>query len=354
MSIHSYSLPISERQRGFALIELTIAVLIATLLAVWAAQTMVVKVNDAAAQSAALWMLSVRKAVHAYLEKNAGLLSEAQTLAALSPNGYADWSRPTILELKGQGLLSAGFPTQVGRGLSAKVLIMRSGSCPGIDCRFESLVYSDRPLSAKSGAEVDEHMLAQWTLAAQGFGGIVSPARPGVLSGAAFSYSNPPTPDIASLPVGTVAMAITAEQLGILDFLRVRDKRDPDFQASLSVAGNVDAKSSLRVQDYLTISRQEHAYVFCEQEGAVAGEVMGGLLVCRNRVWRSAGRGGGGGFMLNTRSFCADSIGMPTGNPVTGACSCPSGTAAIRISDSGPATEKLSEGRSMGYLCVEW
>src|SRR5690606_3287736 len=100
------------------------------------------------------------------------------------------------------------------------------GVCPGQTCRVEALMYSKRPLLL-SGGQVDEQMVAQWILAAQGWGGSVTPAQPDLVRGAAFQMPNPPIPGPA-LPPGTVALAITSDQLSHLVFLRVGDLRDPD------------------------------------------------------------------------------------------------------------------------------
>ena len=339
-----------RRQRGFAMLELVVAVLIATLLMVWGASTLVNRINDAAAQASAVWMLSIKKATQAYIERHARALASAGNTTALTGKGYADWTAPRISELKADQLLAPGFPEYGARGLTVAIAILRSGSCPGADCRIEGLVHSTQAVKKPSTGYVDEQMIAQWLMAAQGWGGVVTGSRPDRVSGAAFAWPNPPVPGLNLLSVGTIALAVTSEQLSSLDFLRVRDDRDPDFQDTLSVKGDITTQASLNVQRYVSIAAHEYAQTLCTTPGAIASEHIGGLLVCRNGRWRSAGRGGGGGYTFNSRYACEDRYGMSTANPVTGSCTCPADFMAVRISDSGP--HGAPDYQTWGYLCV--
>jgi hypothetical protein len=179
---------------------------------------------------------------------------------------------------------------------------------------------------------------------------VVNRLRPDQVAGAAFIFPNPPAADINLLPVGTIAMAITPEQLALADFLRVGDTRDPDFQGKATVKGDITAQGSLLAQNYVHIGAQEQALTACGVVGAVARELYGGLLVCRGNKWRSAGPGGGGGFSINSLYGCGTSLGLSTANPVTGLCTCPVDYDKVLISDSGP--HDAPEGRTRGYLCV--
>lgn len=334
------------RQSGFAMLELTAVLLIATLLAVWAASQLVNRINDGAAQAAAVWMSSVRMAAYAYLDRNKVALQEAVVKADMAHLGYADWSRPSLAELKRAGLLSAGFPEHGLRGMQAVLRVMRSGPCPGRDCRIEALVYGSIPLSAAASSGSSAQMVAQWLLAAQGLGGAVAEDRPDHVRGNAFEFPNPPLADNELLPVGTVAMAVTAEQLAASDYLRVRDLRDPQFQDRVTIAGDIHAQASVKVQDNLSIGAQAMDRAFCASEGIIARSNFSGLLVCEGQMWRSAGGRGGGGYSTNSKTGCA----AGSYNLVTGACTCPPGYGAVRIAESGSLT--APEGLTRGYLCV--
>lgn len=340
-----------RRQHGFALLDLLVAMLIATLLAVWGAGSLVNKVSDASAQASAVWMLSVKNAVHAFIERYAASMAGASDTAALAQQGYVDWAAPSLAELKADGLLPMGFPESGVRGLSAGIQLMRTGACPDTNCRIEALVYSMQALLHKRTQEPDEQLIAQWLMASQGYGGFVSRLRPHSVSGASFEFSNPPVAHLNALPVGTVAMAVTSGQLDRLDFLRVKDRRDPEFQGRATVTGDIETQGSLSAQDYIFIGAQEQQLTPCSQNGAVAREYYGGLLICRGNTWRSAGGGGAGGFAINSLHVCKTSLGVSTANPVTGACSCPAGHRAVMISDSGE--HPPPDGRTKGYLCIE-
>lgn len=337
-----------RKQQGFALLELTVVAVLATLLAVWASHTLVNRIGDASAQAHAVWMLAIKKSVHGYIQTYAGALMRAEHAGAMSPQGYADWAAPRLSELKAGSLLSAGFPETAFPG-GASVRLTRHGDCPGDTCRIEALVYGNKPFLLSAGSQVDEQMVAQWLMAAQGWGGSVSHARPGVISGPAFEVPNPPASG-AALPPGTVALAITSEQLNHLDFLRVGDTRDPAFEGSASIKGNVSTQSDLHVGQYLHLGGQARMQDSCSDDTAVARDINGGLLVCRGGTWNGVSRTGGGGYSVNEIYGCATRAGATTQNPVTRACSCPGATASVLIADSGP--QAFPEGRTLGYLCV--
>ncbi|HEY9460550.1 MAG TPA: hypothetical protein VIR04_07110, partial [Paralcaligenes sp.] len=192
-----------QRQRGFFLFELIVVVLIATLLAVWSSDALVNRVNDSAAQASATWMLSVRKTAQAYIERYADTLKNAADPQALIHKGYADWSAPSLAELKADNLLSPGFPERGAGGLQVVVRILRSGICPDAACRLEALIHSAQAVTRRQTRYIDESMIAQWLMATRGWGGAVTRFRPDQVAGAAFALPNPPAADIGTLPVGT-------------------------------------------------------------------------------------------------------------------------------------------------------
>src|SRR5690606_63023 len=180
-----------------------------------------------------------------------------------------------------------------------------------------ALIHADVPFLKKRSGHIDEQMVAQWLMASQGWGGWVDSKRPGVLGGAAFEYANPPWPG-SPLPAGTVALALTAEQLHKLDFLRVGDERDPNFQGGATVEGTISSGADLRVQRYLYLNTPEQALQPCMDEGAISRESTQGLLICQNRLWRPLARRSAGGFSSHQWRGCQNSFGTSTANPVTG------------------------------------
>src|SRR3546814_17622429 len=84
-------------QQGFVLLELIAVALLTTLPAVWGANTLVNAMNDAKAQDAAVWMLSIRNSAQAYLERYAGVLAQAEHAQVLPGPGYAHWDSASQL-----------------------------------------------------------------------------------------------------------------------------------------------------------------------------------------------------------------------------------------------------------------
>lgn len=336
-------------QRGFALLELIVAALIATLLAVWGAGTIAHRLADARAQAVAVWMLAVRDGVRAYILRHGGDMAQALDSDALATHGYHDWQKPTLAEMKAQGLLSQGFPEYGAGALPVAIQLLPGPGCPGAGCVVQALVHSARPMLHKPSGRVDEQLIAQWLLAAGGAGGVVSRREPAKVVGAAFGFPNPPVAGAPALPVGTIAMAVTAEQLAGAAFLRVRDDRNPDFQGSASVREDIDAGQSVSAGQYLYIESRHDILSPCQQEGAIATGNRRGLVVCQQGAWRSAGFHGGG-FSTNNLYGCQAANGSSTANPVTGGCSCPVGYAMVSISDSGDNAAPW--GRTRGFLCL--
>ncbi|NYT46222.1 hypothetical protein H0A64_15455 [Alcaligenaceae bacterium] len=334
------------RQHGFALMELVVAAMLAMLLAVWGASALMNRITDARAESAAVWMLSVRQALHAYIDRYADDLRHADGPASLSHKGYADWAAPTLAQLKADQLLSPGFPELAYFG-GASLRLWRHGACPGADCRVDALVHGNQPVRGKAGG-IDEQTIAQWTLSSKGYGGAVSQAQPQYIRGPAFAFNNPSWDGEPLLP-GIVAMAVTSEQSSQREFLRVGDTRNPDFKGGATIEGDVHAMDDLHVGRYLRLQSEHAMFAPCAQEGDVARNPDSGLLVCRDGRWHSAVRGSGG-FSMNQLYGCFDSLGASTANPVTSACSCPVGASMVQISDSGPLA--FPHGRTVGFLCI--
>lgn len=331
------------------MLELTLALLLATLIAVWGVQVLVHRLEDAEAQSAAVWMDAMRKALAAYLLQHGPALQAADDPPAAFIEGFDDWRRPTVQELAGAGLLSQGIGPAVRLTGSARLVVWRRGSCPGDACAVEGLVYGDTPLLRPQDGSVDAARVAQWLLASQGHGGAVHAADPERIRGASFAIGTTVSGG-APLPVGTVGMAVTAEHLAQWSFLRVGDVRNPDFRGGLSVAGNVSSGGDATVGGRLVIEAQNANGTSCEPEGAVSHDIAGGLLICRWGLWRPASRGGAGGYSHNSLHGCVGPDGVSTLNPLTGDCSCPWYAVAVRLFDTGHSP--LYEGRQQVFICV--
>lgn len=323
------------RQRGFVLIELMVGAILATLLAVWAGQALVNRIQDAAAQGVASWMQGVRHGVAAYLERyGTELKRHGDSHAGLLP-GYQDWTRPTLAELKADGLLHSGFSESIRPVGTARIHVLRAASCPQQACRLDALVYADQPFLKRGAA--DEHMLAQWLLAMNGDGAAIFEGRRDRIQGRRFEYPNPPDAVMQALPAGTVVLAVVDEEMQTQQFVRIGDDRDPHLQGDLTVAGQ------LRLGD------QARRMTACAPHGVIARDDNHELLICRWGVWHPAFTLGGA-YMVNSHHGCQNAAGRSSANPVTRACSCPPGQLAIQVSEGVGHTP--GDGTTRGYVCV--
>ncbi|MFT0547999.1 prepilin-type N-terminal cleavage/methylation domain-containing protein [Allopusillimonas ginsengisoli] len=370
-------------QRGFALLELLVATLVATLLAVWGAGRLAEAAHESGAQAAAVWMMSVRDGVAGYLDRYGDALHAAIRYDALAEFGYADWAAPTLAELEADGLLSRGFPmlgpmgarqvtvgtvnapgtsgrstSNSSNGTGAYVRLFRNPGCAGASCSLHAVVYARHPMRVRGSLQVDGRGIAQWLMTTQGRGGWVNPARPHHLAGASFDWANPPWGGPALLP-GTVALAVGTTSTGGAQNLRVRDARDPEFQGGVSVSGPVVASSDLRVGGYLHLQSVSAVSVSCASEGAIALRERGGLLICRDEQWQPLTGGAAGAFTMTQSLQCVRRfLGSPDRpdsfyvNPHTENCSCPPGTNAYYVSTSAYATGANRDEVIRRYICL--
>ncbi|GAA4323007.1 hypothetical protein GCM10023144_03500 [Pigmentiphaga soli] len=219
------------RQRGFALVEVAIAAAIATVIAVFGAARLVQQVNDAAAQATGTYLLAVKGALDTYLVAHYDDLANGRAVP-----GVQMPDAPRLAELRAGGLLNPGFPDRTPFGQQVAVRLLRSGACPGSGCRIDALAYTLAPLRLAGADEPPFDLVAQAVASAGGFGGAAYPDAPRRLRGATFAVDNP-----AGAAAGVVGALATLDTTLFNEFVRMRDRRDPDLQGDLSVRGRVAA-----------------------------------------------------------------------------------------------------------------
>ncbi|MER1968323.1 hypothetical protein [Castellaniella sp. GW247-6E4] len=335
------------------MLELAVVGLLLALVSVWAAQAWAQRVRDLQAQSLAVWMTAAQSAAQSYLRLHGLAIGRADGTDALAHEGFGDWSAPGWDEMRAAGLVPPGWADAGPLGHGVGLRVLRSGACPGAACRLAALVHTRQPLLGRDGRAVDEGLVAQWLMAAQGRGMVAWPGASRVLSGAGRRL---PAPE--DWPAGIVALVVDDEgavpsggDVDLSPYLRVRDARDPEFQGDATVVGDIRGGASLWARDSLVLERSGTEHSGCAEEGALTTEGgHDGILLCRQGRWRSAGRAGGGGFLSHSRQGCADSTGAYRGNPLTGDCSCPFNYTPVMVSDAGSMTS--AEGRTTGFICV--
>ena len=348
------------RQRGSLLLECMVVAIVSLVLAIWAAHEWAQRARALQARSLAVWMEIARDAADAFLTRHAGDLAAAGATNALAGKGFANWTAPRWEELRAAGLLAGGWQAAGPLRTTLGLRVIREGTCPGAACRVWAVVHA-QPGLRTAGNRVDESLVAEWLQAARGQGLVVWPHRPDVLSGAGVRL---PVPEAGS-PVwspGVVALAArpagpmpAAEETDTPDaeasYLRVRDPRDPDFQGNATVQGVVRSGTRLATRDSLLLEKGWGVGKACTPEGALGRALDGvGILSCQKGLWTVLSRPAGGGYMVNTRRGCVDAMGISSANPVTKACSCPTGYTMARIAETGSVSGP--EGLTVGYLCV--
>lgn len=341
-----------RRQAGVSLVGLALALVLASVTAIWASNQIVQGIEDAAARSTGVWLTHIRQAAASMLTRHFDAL--AKGIAPQEESGarlFADPLAPTVAELRALAHLPSDFPERSAMGFGAQVRVVRGAACPGERCRIDALVYSAEPVMKPVTQSLDLIGIAAVIDAAQGHGGAVWPEAPGQVRGATFNFPNPLAPGTPAYAVGTVALwaGVGAGQSPVMPdldpFVRIGDARDPALQGTLTVAASVNAGG------YLTVGARAQAGHPCSVVvGTIASSHEGELLTCQSGVWRRASSDFGGAYSTNYPLGCRHYTGASTANPVTGQCSCPPGFAGVIVSAGGKWTE--DEGWTTGYVCV--
>ncbi|HEX7386157.1 MAG TPA: hypothetical protein VF285_02640 [Castellaniella sp.] len=336
------------------LIELMVVAAVAMVLAVWTGREWADRVRVLQARSLATWMEAARDAVQGYLDQEGSRsLREGTGGPGTQLVDVPGWDA-----LKSLGVLHAGWQMRGPMGQSLGVVAWRDGGCAEAACPLRALVHTLSPL--ENGRQVpDEGLVAEWLMAAQGRGLVLWPHRPDAFSGAGQhvlfpSGSGPWVPGMVALLVahnGSPGPGGTSSSGDTGDFLRVRDARDPDFQGNLSVQGPIRSDRQLIARESVVLEEGWDAGAVCEAEGALGRDrSFPGVVLCRQGKWELIARASGGGYLINSRRGCRNSLGTTTANPYTGGCFCPFGFNTLQVSESGASAS--ADGLTSGYLCV--
>ena len=331
-------------QRGFAMFELILAIALAGLIAGWAGTALMSKVDDTVAQSTGVWMLTVHQAVNQMLRRQSDDMT-GMTANLHVASHYADPYRPTVSELIAAGHLPGSFALAPPLPYQLKIHVSApQGDCHHKGCRIEALVYA-LPHAAELARARDTNRLGQVLSVMQGKGASVHPFRSDRIKGVNIDMPNPPAFLPAALPVGTIAALSFYDSTQLSHLVRRDDLRDTRLQGALESAGRVTAGEFLHLQG---IAQSQQA---CAHAGLIARSVKGDLLTCQAGQWHSPGGGFGGVFSWHSIHGCGTTpFGTPMSNPLTGACSCPSGFNAIQISNWKNESTDLEDFRT--YICM--
>lgn len=263
------------KQGGSLLIELGLVLMLLLGLSTGVGAWLKYKAEQQKAENLAHWMLSVQQGAQRYLDAYAPQL--LQTSAAPAITGFSDAWRPTVAELSQARFLAADFVANDQLNIQ-----VQPAGCADEICHVEALISYAEPLLTPSG-HVNLEATAQWLSQAQGKGYVVYEHTPHWLSGVSRRLANPPLGHSQSLAIGTVAMLASTDSAESL-YLRIKERRNPDFQANVDVAGSVRSKEDVQAGRYLYLPPLGQNQANCEYEGAISREKTQ-LLLCEQGVW---------------------------------------------------------------------
>ena len=351
-----------KQQSGFALLELIAAMALACLIALWGASAWMQQAEDATAQASGVWLLTLKKAVDQMLVRQADLLVGLVGPEQSGP-AYRDIWQPTIAELIAAGHLPKGFPVRPALGYQAQIRVFApTGACLTRGCKIEALVLA-LPVGDQVRHAANTNRLGQLLLALEGQGASVHPFAPLRLKGPLVDRPNPPSPELAVLPVGTIAALSFYDSTQYAHFVRREDLRDTSLKGAFAVAqgvtvgADVDAARAVRsggrisAGEYLQVGSSAQEGESCEAEGLIARGGVKHLLLCQQGRWRGSGSNFGGIFMTHSAAPChIDSYGINKANPQTGSCGCPEGFAGVLTAVWRYPAYEVDEFRS--YVCL--
>lgn len=342
-------LPGGPRMAGFALLEFSIAALLAVLVALGVADRLAREALDASARASGVWLHEVLDALGAALAQDqAAWAGGDPPRDGQGAPRYTDPQRPSLAELRRAGLLPQGFPERAPLGFGVRLRVAGTG-CPGAGCRLDGVATSDRPVSGGRARPLDLVAVAPLLAQLEGHGAWVEPGS-GRLLGRAAGVAALAAVAAAREAPGTV-LAWTGHAPGAAGapdprYVWVHDSRDPQLRGALSVAGPLQAGGPVSAGTYLSPARFAREGSTCRAPlGALASGAQGEVLVCRGAVWHAAeGRSRfGGAYFVSVDHGCSRSQGAQTRNPYTNQCSCPSGYRPLMVANSA--------GGGWGYIC---
>ncbi|MFJ1302367.1 hypothetical protein ACILG0_20590 [Pseudomonadota bacterium AL_CKDN230030165-1A_HGKHYDSX7] len=345
------------------MLEFSLAALLTLLLVVAVAARQAREAEDAVVQASGNWMTQVLAAVQAAAARDRSAWERGEPPRDMAGNlRYADLGSPTLEELERAGSLPRGFPRQAPLGFGVQIS-MRGAACPGVGCRLDAVVATDRPLASRRGRMLDITSIIPLLERLGGQGAWLEPVTGRVIGRAAGEAALAGV-EAGRWPGGTVIAWTGQAGAGAnqppLDprYVQVGDTRDPQLRGHLSVAGSVAAQGAVTAQNavragaHLSVAAAQTEGTACAAPlGALASDASGRTLACRQGRWQLASEersvgiyryavsdGGAAAFQCLEGYNVVKTL-RSGGFRGVFDCACRSGQATVRISD-------------MAYLCI--
>lgn len=303
MQLFQSPLPYRARtQAGFTLVEITVALLLVMLLAVFAAKEVRRKADEGAAEATGRYLMQIRGAVVDLQLKHEAWL-RGEDLTGLPAGSYpappalvwasvggAQVARGGLSDLTALGLLPATIPRYPSLGDVARFILVRQGACPGADCRTSAFVYACHPINAarslRQNAECtppaanrsvfDQTLLSKVVLAAEGYGGHDARGSANVrgplmdIPRAWFDFGTQP---------GHAVIAASLDATPFAQFVRHGETRPVTQHNTLTVGETIQSNKGLLLNTSVTPGAA------CTVEGLYASTANKMLAVCTGGVW---------------------------------------------------------------------
>jgi type II secretory pathway pseudopilin PulG len=249
------------RQSGFAMLDLTLALIISAMMTLAAIQVKLQADRMQIAEIQGGGMDAARKAAEAYASEN---FRELQNGLPVAKNGVSLNSgtargqsyAPTVDNLIGMGYLTPGFSEQSAFSNTPvpgnyQIRVNRTpAGCEIVSpttCDVTGLVYIDQPIVANGTTEIDGPAITAMLSKVGAYGGVTLPMNSDQIigSGATWQGQNP----LPGNPAGVVAARFGFNSSGMAQFVRLNDSRDPNLQGKLTVVGDITGKANVGTSD---------------------------------------------------------------------------------------------------------
>lgn len=331
-----------QRQAGFLLLEVTLALIISALATFAAVRAVLHSQTIDFANVQADVLVIAQRAINSYIFQNYIVLQNdgavnvnAVTLAHGTSDGQS--RRPTVANLRAMGYLPTTYSsTAVLNGGTYRFEITKTpAGCVGAACAIDGLVWIDAPIRARGTTEPDGVTVAAIQMRIGGNSAASDLTNPAVLlgTGGGFNVPNPVTGN----PAGVVGIRVGFNAEVEAAYVRIGDTRDPNLAGPLTVAGLTTINNRLQVSNGASITGTLTVTSSISAGGSITGVNQVGVTDAVGNCVRSSLESDG--RVVVRRADCStagvmDATGALQLNDASGVgrirADAPSGTLAIR------------------------
>jgi hypothetical protein len=233
----------ARRQRGYGLVEVTVALTLATVASAAGLKYLAWDAKNSIAKQNGQHMRPLNDAIGTYMTKYYAALINGSGVA-----GVANAYQPTTAELRSVGILDSNYGDKDLYGNSYRVSISRiPAGCTPANCNLQSLVWGDGPIRDKISGAPDPTRASYARDGAGADAGFSTLATPGTIHGLSDSWN---TANPVGSVAGVVAMRNGSGTSAWSQFLRADGSRQQtapqqgDFQFANNVTVAADVNST--------------------------------------------------------------------------------------------------------------